>query len=232
LAEFLFDDETNLVRLDMSEYAEKHSTARMIGSPPGYVGHEEGGALTEAVRRKPHAVVLFDEVEKAHPDVFDVLLQLLDDGRLTDGQGRTVDFSQTLVLMTSNLRHEDQVRQYFRPEFINRLDEVLVFEALKPEQLNAIAQVQVQRIRTHLAEQEIGLEVSEAALTELAKLGWSEEYGARPLKRAIQKHVQNVLADAILAGRIQRGHTAKVDVSDGRFWVAPKKAEVTATAAV
>jgi ATP-dependent Clp protease ATP-binding subunit ClpB len=216
----------------MSEYAEKHSTARMIGSPPGYVGHEEGGALTEAVRHKPHAVVLFDEVEKAHPDVFDVLLQLLDDGRLTDGQGRTVDFSQTLVLMTSNLRHEDQVRQYFRPEFINRLDEVLVFEALKPEQLNAIAQVQVQRIRTHLAEQEIGLEVSEAALTELAKLGWSEEYGARPLKRAIQKHVQNVLADAILAGRIQRGHTAKVDVSDGRFWVAPKKAEVTATAAV
>jgi len=196
------------------------------------VGHEEGGALTEAVRRKPHAVVLFDEVEKAHPDVFDVLLQLLDDGRLTDGQGRTVDFSQTLVLMTSNLRHEDQVRQYFRPEFINRLDEVLVFEALKPEQLNAIAQVQVQRIRTHLAEQEIGLEVSEAALTELAKLGWSEEYGARPLKRAIQKHVQNVLADAILAGRIQRGHTAVVDVSDGRFWVAPKKAEVTATAAV
>ena len=232
LAEFLFDDETNLVRLDMSEYAEKHSTARMIGSPPGYVGHEEGGALTEAVRRKPHAVVLFDEVEKAHPDVFDVLLQLLDDGRLTDGQGRTVDFSQTLVLMTSNLRHEDQVRQYFRPDFINRLDEVLVFEALKPEQLNAIAQVQVQRIRAHLAEQEIGLEVSEAALTELAKLGWSEEYGARPLKRAIQKHVQNVLADAILAGRIQRGHTAVVDVSDGRFWVAPKKAEVTATAAV
>ena len=222
----------DLIRLDMSEYAEKHSTARMIGSPPGYVGHEEGGALTEAVRRKPHAVVLFDEVEKAHPDVFDVLLQLLDDGRLTDGQGRTVDFSQTLVLMTSNLRHEDQVRQYFRPEFINRLDEVLVFEALKPEQLNAIAQVQVQRIRAHLAEQEIGLEVSEAALTELAKLGWSEEYGARPLKRAIQKHVQNVLADAILAGRIQRGHTAVVDVSDGRFWVAPKKAEVTATAAV
>ncbi|MFN9785068.1 MAG: ATP-dependent Clp protease ATP-binding subunit [Planctomycetia bacterium] len=225
LAEFLFDDESNLVRLDMSEYGEKHSTARMIGSPPGYVGHEEGGALTEAVRRKPHAVLLLDEVEKAHPDVFDLLLQLLDDGRLTDGQGRTVDFTQTLVLMTSNLRHEDQVRSYFRPEFLNRLDEVLVFEALKPEQIRAIADVQIARIGKHLAEQEIGLEVTDAALDELAKLGWSDEYGARPLKRAIQKHVQNLLADAILAGRLQRGHVAVVDVSDGRFWVAPKKAE-------
>ena len=225
LAEFLFDDESNLVRLDMSEYGEKHSTARMIGSPPGYVGHEEGGALTEAVRRKPHAVLLLDEVEKAHPDVFDLLLQLLDDGRLTDGQGRTVDFTQTLVLMTSNLRHEDQVRSYFRPEFLNRLDEVLVFEALKPEQIRAIADVQIARIGKHLAEQEIGLEVTDAALDELAKLGWSDEYGARPLKRAIQKHVQNLLADAILAGRLQRGHLAVVDVSDGRFWVAPKKGE-------
>ncbi len=223
LAEFLFDDEHNLVRIDMSEYMEKHAVARMIGAPPGYVGYDEGGALTEAVRRKPHSVVLFDEVEKAHSDVFDVLLQILDDGRLTDGQGRTVDFTQTLVLMTSNLRNESQVRDFFRPEFLNRLDEVLVFQPLTREQIRQIVDVQIQRLAKHLAEQEIGLEVTDAAKDELARQGWSEEYGARPLKRAIQKNVQNALADAILAGRIQRGDVAVVDNSGEKFWVSPRR---------
>ncbi|MBL8860470.1 MAG: AAA family ATPase [Planctomycetes bacterium] len=225
LAEFLFDDEQNLVRVDMSEYMEKHAVARLLGAPPGYVGYDEGGALTEAVRRKPHSVILFDEVEKAHPDVFDVLLQILDDGRLTDGQGRTVDFTQTLVLMTSNLRDESQVRDFFRPEFVNRLDEVLVFQALTREQIRRIVDVQIARIAKHLAEQEIGLEVTEGAKDELARQGWSPEYGARPLKRAIQKNVQNALADAILAGRIARGDAAVVDNAGERFWVAPRKAE-------
>jgi ATP-dependent Clp protease ATP-binding subunit ClpB len=224
LAEFLFDDESNLVRVDMSEYMEKHAVARLMGAPPGYVGYEEGGALTEAVRRKPHSVILFDEVEKAHPDVFDVLLQILDDGRLTDGQGRTVDFTQTLVLMTSNLRNESQVRDFFRPEFLNRLDEVLVFHALTREQIRAIVDVQIGRLGKHLAEQEIGLEVTDGAKDELARQGWSEEYGARPLKRAIQKHVQNVLADAILTGRVQRGDVAVVDHAGERFWVSPRRA--------
>ena len=219
LAEFLFEDEKNMVRLDMSEYMEKHSTARMIGAPPGYVGYEEGGSLTEAVRRKPHSVVLLDEVEKAHADVLNVLLQILDEGRLTDGQGRTVDFTQTLILMTSNLRQEDQVREFFRPEFLNRLDEILVFEPLEPGQIRAIVDIQLQRIRKHLAEQEIQIEVSERAKDELAKLGYSHEYGARPLKRAMQKHVQNLLADAILAGKVKAGDTAVIDVSDGGFWL-------------
>jgi len=181
--------------------------------------------LTEAVRRKPHAVVLFDEVEKAHMDVFDILLQILDDGRLTDGQGRTVDFTQTLVLMTSNLRDEAQVRDFFRPEFLNRLDEVLVFQALKRDELRRIVDVQIARLAKHLAEQEIGLEVTEAAKDELARQGWSEEYGARPLKRVIQRHVQNALADAILSGRIARGDVAVVDNSGEKFWVAPRTAE-------
>jgi ATP-dependent Clp protease ATP-binding subunit ClpB len=207
------------VRVDMSEFMEKHSVARLIGAPPGYVGYEEGGRLTEAVRRKPHSVVLFDEVEKAHPEVFDVLLQLLDDGRLTDGQGRTVDFTQTLVLMTSNLRDESQVRDYFRPEFINRLDEVLVFEQLKPEELRRIVDVQITRIAKHLTEQDIELEVTDAAKDELAREGYSPEFGARPLKRAIQKHVQNQLADAILSGTLQRGEKAVIDFEGGRFRV-------------
>jgi len=222
LAEFLFDDEQNLVRVDMSEYMEKHAVARLIGAPPGYVGYDEGGALTEAVRRKPHAVVLFDEVEKAHMDVFDILLQILDDGRLTDGQGRTVDFTQTLVLMTSNLRDEAQVRDFFRPEFLNRLDEVLVFQALTKDQIRRIVDVQIARLAKHLGEQEIGLEVTDAAKDELARQGWSDEYGARPLKRVIQRHVQNALADAILSGRIARGDVAVVDNSGEKFWVAPR----------
>ncbi|MBI5362620.1 MAG: AAA family ATPase [Planctomycetes bacterium] len=223
MAEFLFDDEANMVRVDMSEFMEKHSVSRLIGAPPGYVGYDEGGALTEAVRRKPHSVVLFDEVEKAHPDVFHVLLQMLDDGRLTDGQGRTVDFTQTLVLMTSNLRHVDQVRQFFRPEFVNRLDEILVFDPLAPEQIRQIVDVQVARIAKHLAEQEIGLELTNAAKDELAQQGYSPEFGARPLKRAFQKHVQNLLADAILSGKLAHGDTAVVDVSKGNFWVAARK---------
>ena len=219
LAEFLFDDERNMTRVDMSEFMEKHSVSRLIGAPPGYVGYDEGGVLTEAVRRKPHSVILLDEVEKAHPDVFNVLLQLLDDGRLTDGKGRTVDFTQTLVLMTSNLRQEGQVRDYFRPEFINRLDEILTFEQLKPEQIRDIAEVQMRLLREHLAEQEIELELSEAALDRLAELGYDPEFGARPLKRAIQKHVQNPLADAILSGTIARGQRARVDFDGGEFTV-------------
>ena len=224
LAEFLFDDEQHLVRIDMSEYMEKHAVSRMIGAPPGYVGYDEGGALTEAVRRKPHSVILFDEVEKAHPDVFNVLLQLLDDGRLTDGQGRVVDFTQTLVLMTSNLRSADQVRQFFRPEFVNRLDDILVFEALEPGQIRRIVDVQLRRVQKHLAEQEIGLELGDAAKDRLAEEGYSPEFGARPLKRAIQVHVQNLLADAILRGQVERGDTAVIDWRDGAFRLEARRA--------
>ncbi|QDU65661.1 ATP-dependent Clp protease ATP-binding subunit [Engelhardtia mirabilis] len=217
LADFLFDDEHAMVRVDMSEFMEKHAVSRLIGAPPGYVGYDEGGVLTEAVRRKPHAVILLDEVEKAHPDVFNVLLQLLDDGRLTDGKGNVVDFTQTLVLMTSNLRREDQLREFFRPEFLNRLDEVLTYQPLKMEQLHGIVDVQLQRLRGHLAEQEIELDVSLSAKDQLATEGFDEEFGARPLKRVIQKRVQNLLADAILKGDLGRGDRAEVDLVDGVF---------------
>ncbi len=217
LAEFLFDDEHAMVRLDMSEFMERHAVARILGAPPGYIGFEEGGTLTEAVRRKPHSVVLLDEIEKAHPDVFNVLLQILDDGRLTDGQGHVVDFTQTLVLMTSNLRSDEDLRSFFRPEFINRLDEVITYQPLARESLRAIVEVQLDRVRKHLAEQEIELELTNAALDRLAEEGWSPEFGARPLKRAMQRHVQNLLADAILGGRLARGQTARVDVRDGEF---------------
>ena len=217
LAEFLFDDERNLVRIDMSEFMEKHAVSRLIGAPPGYVGYEEGGLLTEAVRRKPHSVLLLDEVEKAHPDVFNVLLQVLDDGRLTDGKGRTVDFSQTLVLMTSNLRHTDQVCQFFRPEFINRLDEMLTFNTLEREQLRSIVDVQLGRLSRHLAEQEIELEVTDEARDQLAEEGFDPEFGARPLKRAIQRCIQNPIADAILSGTIEPGGRTIVDCFDGKF---------------
>ncbi|MAF64509.1 MAG: type VI secretion system ATPase TssH [Planctomycetes bacterium] len=217
LAEFLFDDERNLVRVDMSEFMEKHAVSRLIGAPPGYVGYEEGGVLTEAVRRKPHSVILLDEVEKAHPDVFNVLLQVLDDGRLTDGKGRTVDFSQTLVLMTSNLRHTDQVCQFFRPEFINRLDETLVFNELERDELRSIVDVQLTRLAQHLDEQEIELEVTGDARDRLVEEGFDPEYGARPLKRAIQRRIQNPIADAILAGTVERGGRAVVDCFDGEY---------------
>ncbi|MEZ5979077.1 MAG: AAA family ATPase [Planctomycetota bacterium] len=217
LAEFLFDDEQAMVRIDMSEFMEKHSVSRMIGAPPGYVGYDEGGVLTEAVRRKPHSVVLLDEVEKAHPDVFNVLLQVLDDGRLTDGKGNVVDFTQTLVLMTTNLRSDDQLKSYFRPEFLNRVDEILHFNPLGHDQIVAIVDVQVGRIAKHLAEQEIELDVSLAAKEKLAEEGVSQEYGARPLKRVLQKRVQNLLADAILRGTLGRGDRAEIDFADGAF---------------
>ena len=224
LAEFLFDDERNLVRIDMSEFMEKHAVARMIGAPPGYVGYDEGGVLTEAVRRKPHSVILLDEVEKAHPDVFNVLLQVLDDGRLTDGKGRTVDFTQTLVLMTSNLRDASQVKQHFRPEFINRLDEVLVFHQLSREHLSRVVRVQIGRLTKQLAEQEITLEVTPVALEQLAEEGYDAEYGARPLKRVIQRRIQNALADAILGGRVRRGSTASIDFVNGEFTIEAREA--------
>ncbi|MCL4147508.1 UNVERIFIED_CONTAM: hypothetical protein GTU68_023001 [Idotea baltica] len=219
LAEFLFDDERNMVRIDMSEFMEKHSVSRMIGAPPGYVGYDEGGVLTEAVRRKPHSVILLDEVEKAHPDVFNVLLQLLDDGRLTDGKGRTVDFTQTLILMTSNLRREEQLREFFRPEFINRLDEVLTFQQLEKSEIRSIIGVQLAGLQRQLGEQELELELSEAAVDQLCELGYDPEFGARPLKRAIQRHVQNPLADGILGGSISRGDRVLIDFEDGEFLV-------------
>jgi ATP-dependent Clp protease ATP-binding subunit ClpB len=247
LAEFLFDSEEHLIRLDMSEYMEKHSVARLIGAPPGYVGYEEGGQLTEQVRRKPYSVILLDEVEKAHPEVFNVLLQVLDDGRLTDGQGRTVDFRNTVVVMTSNLGSHmiqqmagddyqviklavmAEVKNYFRPEFINRIDEVVVFHALDEKHIKQIAQIQLAYLRKRLAAMDIGLEVSEAALSELAKVGFDPAYGARPLKRAIQQRIENPLARLILEGRFGPKDLIRVDVSGNEFVFA--KAERQAAAA-
>ncbi|MEH6368548.1 MAG: AAA family ATPase, partial [Pseudomonas marincola] len=222
LAEFLFDTEEALVRIDMSEFMEKHSVARLIGAPPGYVGYEEGGYLTEAVRRKPYSVVLLDEVEKAHPDVFNILLQVLEDGRLTDSHGRTVDFRNVVVVMTSNLGSAqiqelvgdreaqraavmDAVSTHFRPEFINRIDEVVIFEPLAHEQIAGIAQIQLERLRGRLAERELTLELSDEALEKLIAIGYDPVYGARPLKRAIQRWIENPLAQLILAGKYQPG---------------------------
>ncbi|HEX5011366.1 MAG TPA: AAA family ATPase [Planctomycetota bacterium] len=213
VADFLFGDEKAMVRLDMSEYMEKHSVARLIGAPPGYVGHEEGGALTEAVRRRPHCVLLLDEVEKAHPDVFHVLLQVLDDGRLTDGKGRTVDFTQCLVLMTSNLRGMDAVRSYFKPEFLNRLDDVIEFEPLKPEALQQIVRIQLERLRRQAATTSgLELQFADDVVGFLALAGYDAVYGARPLKRAIQKHVVDMLAKALIAGEIGTGDRVAVEV--------------------
>jgi ATP-dependent Clp protease ATP-binding subunit ClpB len=223
LAEFLFDSEGAIVRLDMSEYMEKHAVSRMIGAPPGYVGYEEGGALTEAVRRKPHSVILLDEVEKAHPDVFNVLLQILDDGRLTDGQGHVVDFTQTLVLMTSNLRSENDVRGRFRPEFINRLDELLVYKPLEKAQIIRIVDVQLARLQKRMAEQELTLELTPAAKSALAEEGWDPEYGARPLKRAIQRRLENKLAEAILSGKLLPGDTAAFDFGERGWSLEPRR---------
>ncbi|NBB71725.1 MAG: ATP-dependent chaperone ClpB [Alphaproteobacteria bacterium] len=241
LADFLFDDEQALQRIDMSEYMEKHSVARLIGAPPGYVGYDEGGALTEAVRRRPYQVVLFDEIEKAHPDVFNVLLQVLDDGRLTDGQGRTVDFSNTLIVMTSNLGSEylaalpegaraeearDQVmevvRASFRPEFLNRLDEIILFNRLGKEDMTGIVEIQLKRLQRLLAGREIGLEVTEGAKAWLAEAGYDPVYGARPLKRLIQKRVQDPLAELVLAGRLPERGTAVVDRGEDGLVVQPK----------
>ncbi len=232
LADFLFDTEEAMIRVDMSEFMEKHSVARLIGAPPGYVGYEEGGYLTEAVRRRPYSVILMDEVEKAHPDVFNVLLQVLDDGRLTDGQGRTVDFRNTVIVMTSNLGSDiiqqkageerygemkaavmDVVRTAFRPEFINRLDEIVVFHPLARDQIRAIAGIQIGYLHQRLAEHEMGLEVTEAALDRLGEAGFDPVYGARPLKRAIRQQLENPLAQEILRGRFSSGDVIRVDVA-------------------
>jgi len=240
LASYLFDTEESMVRIDMSEFMERHAVARLIGAPPGYVGYDEGGYLTEAVRRRPYSVILFDEVEKAHPEVFNVLLQVLDDGRLTDGQGRTVDFRNTVVVMTSNLGSQliqdlmgqasagkendyaaikegvmEVVRQHFRPEFINRIDESVVFHPLGAAQIRAITEIQTVGLRKRLAERSIGLEISEAALSKLAEAGYDPVYGARPLKRAIQTLVENPLARDLLDGRFAAGDTVKIGVKDG-----------------
>jgi ATP-dependent Clp protease ATP-binding subunit ClpB len=225
LAEFMFDDDRAMVRLDMSEYQERHTVARLVGAPPGYVGYEEGGQLTEAVRRRPYTVVLLDEIEKAHSEVFDVLLQLLDDGRLTDGQGRTVDFRNTVIIMTSNIRSPNELRDRFRPEFLNRVDEVVVFEALTREQLADIVELQLARLRERLAERKLSLEVTEEAKELLAEEGWDPAYGARPLKRAIQRLVENPLALRLLEGDFAEGDVVRVDALDGELAFEPATVE-------
>ena len=240
LAGFLFDDDSAMVRIDMSEYMEKHSVARLVGAPPGYVGYEEGGTLTEAVRRRPYQVVLFDEVEKAHGDVFNILLQVLDDGRLTDGQGRTVDFANTIIILTSNLGSqylaslgEDEdvgkvesqvmevVRGHFRPEFLNRLDEIILFHRLSASHMAPIVDLQVARLQKLLDERKIKLDLTDAARLWLGRVGYDPVYGARPLKRAVQKYLQDPLADAILAGKVHDGSTVRVDEGDGALALTP-----------
>ncbi len=217
LAEFMFDDERALVRLDMSEYMEKHTVSRLVGAPPGYVGYDEGGQLTEAVRRRPYSVVLLDEIEKAHPDVFNVLLQILDDGRLTDGQGRTVDFRNTVLIMTSNVRSAEDMREIFRPEFLNRIDEIVEFRPLTKEQIGEIVELQLRRVEARLAERGLRLELTEAAKETLAEAGWDPTYGARPLKRAIQRLLENPLALRLLEGEFGEGDTVRADASDGEL---------------
>jgi ATP-dependent Clp protease ATP-binding subunit ClpB len=224
-----------MVRVDMSEFMEKHSVSRLIGAPPGYVGYEEGGYLTEAVRRRPYSVVLFDEIEKAHPEVFNVLLQILDDGRMTDGHGRTVDFKNTIIIMTSNVgsawiqelgtrdrsemerRVMDALRTTFKPEFLNRIDEIIIFQNLTPEQIGAIVEIQVERLRKRLEERKIELRLSEASKNLLARKGFDPVYGARPLKRAIQQSIENPLALEILKGRFPEGSTVLADAEGNRI---------------
>ena len=223
LAEFMFDDERAIVRLDMSEYMEKHTVSRLVGAPPGYVGYDEGGQLTEAVRRRPYCVILLDEIEKAHSDVFNVLLQLLDDGRLTDGQGRTVDFRNTVVIMTSNIRSQPQLLDHFRPEFVNRVDEIVVFEPLTSEQIGTIVELQLERLRARLAERRIELELSDEAVALIAEAGWDPSFGARPLKRAIQRSRRESARARAARGRFADGDTVRA-VVDGdaiRFETAP-----------
>jgi ATP-dependent Clp protease ATP-binding subunit ClpB len=239
LASFLFDDDNAMVRIDMSEFMEKHSVSRLVGAPPGYVGYEEGGVLTEAVRRRPYQVVLFDEVEKAHSDVFNILLQVLDDGRLTDGQGRTVDFSNTLIILTSNLGSQhlaaledgqdvkevepqvmEIVRGHFRPEFLNRLDEVILFHRLGANHMAPIVEIQVQRVQKLLKDRKITLALSEEAKAWLGRVGYDPVYGARPLKRAIQRYLQDPLADLLLRGEVPDGSTVKVEEGDGALKLA------------
>jgi ATP-dependent Clp protease ATP-binding subunit ClpB len=217
LAEFMFDDDRALVRLDMSEYQEPHTVARLIGAPPGYVGYEEGGQLTEAVRRRPYSVILLDEIEKAHNEVFDVLLQILDDGRLTDGHGRTVDFRNTVLIMTSNLRSAEQMREFFRPEFLNRIDEIVEFKPLTKDQLGEIVELQLVRLRSRLLERGIELDLTDEAKQVVADAGWDPTYGARPLKRALQRLVENPLALRLLEGDFTDGDTVLVDARDGEL---------------
>jgi ATP-dependent Clp protease ATP-binding subunit ClpB len=231
LAEFLFDDENSMIRIDMSEYMEKHTVARLIGAPPGYVGYEEGGQLSEAVRRKPYSVVLFDEIEKAHPDVFNVLLQVLDDGRITDGQGRTVDFKNTVVIMTSNIGSQyimeeesqearrrlvmEALRAHFRPEFLNRVDEIIIFDRLSEDELKKIVEIQLGRLSKRLEQQKITLKLSDSAKALLAREGYDPVYGARPLRRAIQREILDPLSIDILESKVREGQTVHVDAKDG-----------------
>ena len=248
LASFLFDDEAAMTRIDMSEFMEKHSVARLIGAPPGYVGYEEGGSLTEAVRRRPYQVILFDEVEKAHPDVFNVLLQVLDDGRLTDGQGRTVDFRNALIVLTSNLGSEflaslpegedvgsvrgqvmDAVRAAFRPEFLNRLDEILVFRRLSRDDMTGIVDIQLSRLRKLLEDRKIVLEVDDEAKRWLADAGYDPVYGARPLKRAVQRELQNPLAEMILRGEVRDGDIIRVTATPLGLLIEPPQHEDAAS---
>jgi ATP-dependent Clp protease ATP-binding subunit ClpB len=225
LAEFMFDDEHAMVRLDMTEYQERHTVARLIGAPPGYVGYEEGGQLTEAVRRRPYCVILLDEIEKAHTEVFDVLLQILDDGRLTDGQGRTVDFRNTVVIMTSNLRSAADLHEFFRPEFLNRIDEIIEFKQLTREQIAIVAELQLARLRARLTEREISLELTDAAKEVIVEAGWDPSFGARPLKRAIQRLIENPLAAHLLAGEFAAGDTVLVDAQNGEIVFTKAKAK-------
>jgi ATP-dependent Clp protease ATP-binding subunit ClpB len=231
LAEFLFDDEKAMVRVDMSEFQERHSVARLIGAPPGYVGYEEGGYLTEAVRRRPYSVLLLDEIEKAHPDVFNLLLQILDEGRLTDGQGRTVDFKNTVIIMTSNIgsqfildpeigememdmRVTELMQATFKPEFLNRVDEVIIFHRLSIEDIKGIVEIQLELLRARLAERDISLELTDSAKNYVAQQGYDPAYGARPLKRLIQKEIQDKIALGLLKGDFREGDTIRVDEHD------------------
>jgi len=250
LSEFLFDDEDAMERLDMSEFMERHSVARLIGAPPGYVGYEEGGRLTEAIRRRPYSVILLDEIEKAHPEVFNILLQVLDDGRLTDGHGRTVDFKNTVVVMTSNIASplmqemagkatdEDMaqavrlaLRKEFRPEFLNRIDEVIIFHGLKKEHLKRIVEIQLEDVKRRLAEHKIRLEITEKAKERLAEEGYDPAFGARPLKRTIQNRILNPLSLDVLSGKFSEGDVVSVDVKDGEYTFQQVQEEIEATEA-
>jgi ATP-dependent Clp protease ATP-binding subunit ClpB len=227
LAEFMFDSQDAMVRIDMSEYMEKHAVSRLVGAPPGYVGYDEGGQLTEAVRRRPYSVVLLDEIEKAHPDVFNTLLQVMDDGRLTDGQGRTVSFKNTVLIMTSNIPGgRIGVEAHFKPEFINRLDDIVEFESLSREQIGEIVELQVRRLIERVRERGIEVELSDEARTLLGNLGYDPTYGARPLKRVIQKRLVDPLALALLEGRFAAGDTVKVEAAEGELKL--EKAEAVA----
>ncbi|MEX2269296.1 MAG: AAA family ATPase, partial [Acidimicrobiia bacterium] len=231
-ADFLFDDERAMVRIDMSEYQEKHNVSRLVGAPPGYVGYDEGGQLTEAVRRRPYSVVLLDEIEKAHPDVFNVLLQVLDDGRLTDGQGRTVDFSNSVLIMTSNLGGGadertimNVVRSHFKPEFLNRIDEIVTFHPLTEAHIREIVEFQVEHLRARLAERNLGIELTDAALEHIATVGYDPDYGARPLKRVLQKEIADTVALGLLKGDYSDGDVVVVDASsDGQLTFSRKQA--------